>query len=68
MSAQGDPAPRAEAPSELRVQLRLRTADERAARELAARLIDRAHELANTPECECDLDVDVQWSPLDARL
>lgn len=46
---------------ELRVQLRLRGVDERAARELAAQLVDRAHELANAPEHECDLDVDVQW-------
>ncbi len=50
-------------PAELRVQLRLRGLDERAARELATRLVDRAHELANAPESECDLDVDVQWLP-----
>ncbi len=49
--------------AELRVQLRLKGLDERAARELAAQLIDRAHELANAPERECDLDVDVQWRP-----
>ncbi|HEX3693351.1 MAG TPA: hypothetical protein VHU13_08405 [Solirubrobacteraceae bacterium] len=64
MSVQGDHLPTAAPRSELRVQLRLRTADEPAARELAARLIDRAHELANTPECECDLDVDVEWDPV----
>ncbi|HVR05829.1 MAG TPA: hypothetical protein VMS02_07285 [Solirubrobacteraceae bacterium] len=63
MSATADPGLMADAQPQLRVQLRLRTADERAARELAARLIDRAHELANAPECECDLDVEVQWSP-----
>jgi hypothetical protein len=48
---------------ELRVQLRLKGLDERAARELAAQVIDRAHALANAPERECDLDVDVQWRP-----
>jgi hypothetical protein len=47
----------------LLVQARFKLADERSARELAAKLIDRAHELANTPECECDLDVSVEWNP-----
>ena len=28
---------------------------------VAAKLIDRAHELANSPECECDVDVSVEW-------
>ena len=27
---------------------------------LAAEMIARAHELANRPECQCDVDVDVQ--------
>jgi hypothetical protein len=27
---------------------------------IAAAMIDRAHELANLPECECDVDVSVQ--------
>jgi len=48
----------------LAVRLRFKLADERAARQLAARVIDRAHELANLPECECDLDVEVQWTPV----
>ncbi len=26
-------------------------------------MIDRAHEIANLPDCECDLDVSVEWSP-----
>ena len=30
---------------------------------LAAEMIDRAHELANRPECECDVDVSVQCAP-----
>jgi hypothetical protein len=30
---------------------------------IAAELIARAHELANMPECACDVDVNVQVSP-----
>jgi hypothetical protein len=36
--------------------------DEQSGRSLAERMIDRAHEIANLPECECDLDVNVRWS------
>jgi hypothetical protein len=45
----------------LTVRVRFKLAGESAARELAARLIERAHELANLPESECDVDVDVEW-------
>ena len=34
--------------------------DERQAQRIAAELIGRAHELANLPECECDVDVNVR--------
>ena len=30
---------------------------------LAAEMIARAHELANRPDCECDVDVSVQCAP-----
>jgi hypothetical protein len=30
---------------------------------IAAELIARAHELANLPECACDVDVNVQQCP-----
>ncbi len=30
------------------------------AREMASEMVDRIHEAANRPECECDLDIDVQ--------
>jgi hypothetical protein len=30
---------------------------------IAAEMIARAHELANLPECGCDVDVNVQVSP-----
>jgi hypothetical protein len=63
VSAQPPPTPTGSRGPGLTVQVRFQLADESAARELAARLIDRAHELANRPECECDLDVDVQWVP-----
>jgi hypothetical protein len=36
-------------------------ADESQGQAVAAKLIDRAHELANSPECECDVDVSVEW-------
>lgn len=36
--------------------------DERLGHSLAERMIDRAHEIANLPECECDLDVNVRWT------
>jgi hypothetical protein len=46
----------------LSVRVRFALADERGARALAAKLIDCAHELANLPESECDVDVEVQWT------
>ena len=45
----------------LTLRIRFKLAKEPAARELAAKLIERAHELANLPESECDVDVDVEW-------
>lgn len=54
------------APDGLTVTVRFRMQDERAARELAAAVIERAHELANLPERECDVDVDVEWNAASA--
>ena len=45
----------------LRVQSTFHVADEAQGQAVAAKLIDRAHELANSPECECDVDVSVEW-------
>ena len=45
----------------LRVQSTFHLAGEAQGQAVAAKLIDRAHELANSPECECDLDVSVEW-------
>jgi hypothetical protein len=46
------------------VQVSFHAADERQAQTVAAKLIDSAHEIANQPECECDVDVSVETSPL----
>jgi hypothetical protein len=45
------------------VQVSFHAADERQAQTVAAKLIDSAHEIANLPECECDVDVSVETSP-----
>lgn len=47
----------------VRVEVVFHVADERSGRAAAERMIDRAHEIANLPECECDLDVSVEWDP-----
>jgi hypothetical protein len=48
------------APSALRVQVVFHTTDDRKAQSVAARMIDSAHQIANLPECECDVDVSVE--------
>jgi hypothetical protein len=45
----------------LRVETVFHLADESQGQAVAEKLIDRAHELANSPECECDVDVSVEW-------
>ncbi len=45
----------------LRVEVDVRgVVDAEHAQTLAAEMIARAHELANPPECQCDVDVSVQ--------
>ncbi len=44
----------------LTVQAVFRDVNEQHVQMLAAEMISRAHELANRPECECDVDVSVQ--------
>jgi hypothetical protein len=46
----------------LRVETVFRVADELHGQTVAAKMIDRAHEIANSPECECDVDVSVEWA------
>jgi hypothetical protein len=43
----------------LHVQAVFRDVDEKHVQTVAAEMIARAHELANRPEFECDVDVDV---------
>ncbi len=45
----------------LRVQTIFRVSEEQLGQRIAAKLIDRAHEIANLTECECDVDVSVEW-------
>lgn len=45
------------------VEVVFHVADEQHGRQLAEQMIDRAHEIANLPACECDLDVNMRWSP-----
>jgi tripeptide aminopeptidase len=45
-----------------------RSLDEAHARELAAEIVQRIHEAANRPECECDVDIDLQPSFAGYRL
>jgi hypothetical protein len=46
------------------VRVSFHASDERQAQTVAAKLIDSAHEIANLPECECDVDVSVEASSL----
>jgi hypothetical protein len=58
----------------IRVQVVFHVTDDRQAQTVAAKMVDRAHEIANLPECECDVDVsierthsDLATSPLERR-
>jgi hypothetical protein len=42
------------------VQVVFHVADDRQGQAVTAKMIDRAHEIANLPECECDVDVSVE--------
>jgi hypothetical protein len=44
----------------VRVQVVFHIADEQQAQAVTARMIDKAYEIANLPECECDVDVSVE--------
>lgn len=41
------------------VQATFHVADDEQAQTLASRMIETAHQVANLPECECDVDVSV---------
>ncbi len=44
----------------LRLEIVFDGIDERQTQAVAAKMIDRAHEVANLPESECDVDVSVE--------
>jgi tripeptide aminopeptidase len=52
----------------LRVETVFRVTDELHGQTVAAKMIDRAHEIANLPECECDVDIGVQRTFAGYRL
>jgi hypothetical protein len=33
------------------------------AQAVASRMVDKAHQIANLPECECDVDVSIERTP-----
>jgi hypothetical protein len=47
-------------PRPVRVQVVFHVADDRQAHSVSAQMVDRAHEIANMPEYECDVDVTVE--------
>jgi hypothetical protein len=47
----------------VRVQAVFHVTEDRQAQAIAAKMVDRAHEIANLPECECDVDVSVEMAP-----
>lgn len=63
MSADPSTVAPAGASHAVRIEVIFHTSDERHAQTVAAKLIDRAHEIANLPECECDVDVNVESGP-----
>ena len=50
----------------MNIQIAFRDLESGSAQTLAAEMIARAHELANRPECQCDVDVSVECTPQDA--
>lgn len=48
----------------MHVRAHFKVSDEQTAQAVAAKMVDRAHEIANQPDCECDVDVSVEWLPL----
>jgi hypothetical protein len=52
----------------LRVEAVFQGVEEGHARTIAAELIDRAHELANLPDRQCDVDVSVEETAEDGEV
>lgn len=55
-------------PRAVRVQAVFHVLDDQQAQAVAAKLVDRAHEIANLPECECDVDVSIEMARSDGSL
>jgi hypothetical protein len=49
----------------VRVQAVFHVTDDRQAQTVVAKMVDRAHEIANLPECECDVDVNIERTASD---
>jgi acetylornithine deacetylase/succinyl-diaminopimelate desuccinylase-like protein len=65
VTGQASTDPGAVAVGGVRVRVDFKVSDEQAAQAVTAKMVDRAHEIANQPDCECDVDVSVEWSPPD---
>jgi hypothetical protein len=50
----------------VRVQAVFHVSSDAQARAVAAKMVDRAHEIANLPECECDVDVSIERTGAEA--
>jgi hypothetical protein len=50
----------------VRVQAVFHVSSDEQARAVAAKMVDRAHEIANLPECECDVDVSIERTGAEA--
>lgn len=50
----------------LRVEAVFHDLDPHQADTIAAEMVARAHELANRPECECDVDLSIESLPRDS--
>jgi hypothetical protein len=52
----------------LRLEIVFQGIDEGQAQAVAAKMIDRAHEIANLPEYECDVDVSVEQTSAESHI
>lgn len=64
MSAEDPSAGRA-VPRPVTVQVVFHVSSDEQAQAVASRMVDRAHEIANLPECECDVDVSIERTRAD---
>ena len=56
----------ADTSSVLRVEAVFHDVEPQQADTIAAEMVARAHELANRPECECDVDLSIESLPCDS--